>query len=290
MSIRTAGLTVVSILLVLCGCAAQGLRQRPARPRQDYARNQLISLVSKNMEGLDRFRTKGGRLSGKMPTDKGKTQSYNLDGVVILYDSPRNFYLSGSYVGRQGLVVGSNKQNYWLGVMTDPSRFYWGYWKNANRECNTWRTGGPMVLLEAVGQVRLRPQPIDDEDSILVGPALDKREYGNVLVYMAADEAGGWYIAKEVYVSPQEPLVIEKIVYRDPSGSPEAIITYSDHRPMPNGGFLAYQVHISWPAEQSEMRLSLGKVTLVNELPATAFQMPEAGTFGQVEQVDAKCK
>jgi len=281
-------LSSILVLFFFAGCVKPP--QKPMGPPIKYTQIELISLANRNMENLGRFRSKGGQLSGKIPTENGKTQNYDLNGVAVLYDNPRNLYLSGSYLGQPGLVIGSGKDKYWMGVMTDPSRLYWGYWKNAGRECNKWRTGGPMRLLEALGQIQLRPQPMGHEEQLLAGPALYQQNEANVLFYFSADEVGTWYIAKEVRLSTHPPIVVNKIIYYDAKGNIETVINFSDHRAVAGGGLMAHKIQMIWPGEKSEMKLNLGKVTLVPELPKEAFVMPDPGTFNEVEQVDKNCK
>jgi hypothetical protein len=277
-------------LVAMMGCVAQVKPTIPAGPPPSYSLTEIISKAKDNTANLDRFRAKGGRLSGEFPTDKGKTRHYDLDGVAIRYEGPRNLYLSGNMLGSPALLIGSNKEKYWLGVMNDPSRLNWGYWKFADHEANPWRMGGPVKLMEALGQIKFRNEGGEGEGKALAGPALHRQDDANVLLYFSPDEIGNWYIAKEIYLSRHDPILVNKIIYYKPDGNQELVVVFSDHAQVPGGGTMAYTVEMTWPAEKGSMKLSLGKVTLGETHPEGAFSMPDVSTFHDVEQVDANCK
>ena len=179
---ENAKLFVLGILILATGCT-QKQQQILTTPAPKYSMTEILSKAQKNMENLDRFRAKGGQLSGEIPTDKGKLRHYDLDGVAIRYEGPRNLYLSGNMLGSPALLLGSNKEKYWLGVMTDPSRLHWGYWKFADHEANPWRMGGPVKLMEALGQIKFRNEGAEGEGKPLAGPALHRQDDANVLLY-----------------------------------------------------------------------------------------------------------
>jgi hypothetical protein len=267
----------------LPGCKAT--EAKPLTPSQPprYSTPQLISMVEQNTQNLNCFRSKGGKLSSKILTDKG-LKKYDLDGVAVLYQQPKNMYLSGSFLGQPALQIGSNADRYWLGVMHDPSRLNWGFWKYADSECNEWRMGGPMKLLEAIGQVNLR-----DLEGKLLGPVLKRDPSANILMYMAVDMDNNWFIAKEVFLSSCEPIVIDRIIYYNPDGTEYLVIRFSDYEDVGPGARMAQQIRLDWPADQSYMQLNHGRVTLNANLPQAAFTMPDPGTFNEVDQVDSKC-
>ncbi len=277
---------LVAALLMSAGC----VQQIPKGPPPVYGLTELISKAQKNMENLDQFRSKGGRLSGEIPTDKGKTRHYDLDGVTVRYEGPKNLYLSGNMLGSPTLLIGSNPEKYWLGVLADPSRLHWGYWKFAENEDNPWRMGGPIRLMEALGRIKFRYEGAEVEGKPLAGPVLHRENDENLLLYFSPDEIGNWYIAKEIYLSQYDPIVVNKIIYYTPKGNQELLVEFSDHKQVSGGGIMAHKVGMTWPAEKGSMKLSLGKVTLGEKAPEGAFNMPELSSFQEVEQVDAGFK
>jgi hypothetical protein len=271
------------LLSSLAGCL-QPVQKVPTTPPPTFTLTELISKVDSNTENLKRFRSKGGRMTTKILTDKGLKQ-YDLDGVVILYENPRNMYLSGGFLGHPALQIGSNQEKYWLGVMHDPSRLYWGYWKFADAECNEWKMGGPMKLMEAIGQVNLR-----NLEGKLLGPVLRRNKDANVLMYMAVDDAGNWYIAKEILLSQYEPIVVNKITYYNADSSEYLIISFFDYKQSGPGTLMARRVELNWPADQGYMKLTMGRPRQEKSFPEAAFVMPDPATFNDVTQVDSKCK
>jgi hypothetical protein len=150
--------------------------------------------------------------------------------------------------------------------------------------------GGPIRLMEALGRIKFRNEGADGEGKPLAGPALHREGEANTLLYFSPDEIGNWYIAKEIYLSQYDPIVVNKIIYYKPDGSPELLINFSDHKQVSGGGIMAHRIEMIWPGEKSSMKLSLGKVTLGEKAPDGAFNMPEISSFREVEQVDANCK
>ncbi len=277
--VSVAGMLVLTSMI---GCVAP--QKEPTTPPPAYTLTELISKVDQSTENLQRFRSKGGRMTSKILTDKGLKQ-YDLDGVVILYESPRNMYLSGGFLGHPALQIGSNRERYWLGVMHDPSRFYWGWWKFADSECNEWKMGGPMKLMEAIGRVNLR-----NLEGKLLGPVLRRNKEANVLMYMAVDQAGNWYIAKEALLSLHEPIVVNKIIYYNEDGSEYLVISFSDYKQSEPGTLMARRIELNWPADQGYIKLTMGKPRIEKSFPEAAFVMPDPDTFNEVIQVDSKCK
>ncbi|MFA5865933.1 MAG: hypothetical protein WC975_14770 [Phycisphaerae bacterium] len=275
-------LTLVFVLVsvMAAGCAQMPRQTMPAKP---YSIQELIDQTEQNAQNSARFRSKGGRMSVKISTDKG-LKRYDLDAVLVLYEQPKHLYLTGSFLGHPALQIGSNAQNYWLGVMPEPSQLHWGYWKFVDSERNSWRMGGPIKLMEALGQINLR-QP----EGNLSTPTLERRKNDNILKYTAKDPKRGSYLAKEVFITPYATPTISQIVYYNPDGSVELTTTYSNYLPMGNGQ-MANKVELVWPADKSYMRLTLGKVAAVESLPAEAFKMPDASAFAEVVQVDEKCQ
>ena len=271
------------IFVMPLSCVEKRKPQSP--PPLNYALPELISRIEQNTNNLQRFRSKGGRLMSKIPTDKG-IKRFDLDGVVILFEKPKRLYLSGSYLGSPALQIGSNDQTYWLGVLKDPQQLHWGYWKNADLECNTWRMGIPLKLMEALGQIDIR-----DVQKKFSGPVvMQRRENANVLMYNSVDSAGSGYIAKEIYITQYEPILITKIIYYKPDGSHEMTIDYSNYKPVINGCMMATKVILNCPSEECIMSITLGKITPVDTLPEGAFATPNTSDFETVEQVDIDCK
>lgn len=279
-------ISMVAVVIGLGGCVQQQkkIQKEMESSPPNYSMQELIAKMDQNTKNLSRFRSKGGRLSCKIKTDKG-LKHYDLDGVVVLYDDPKNLFLSGGFLGQPAMQLGSNQDCYWLAVMHDPSKMFWGYWKYAESEKNKWQTGGPMKLLEAIGQINLR-----NLEGKLLGPVLRREPEANVFMYMAVDTNGDWYIAKEIFLSRREPIQANKIIYYNADGSEYLVITFAKYEEVATGARMARNVEMYWPADESFMKLHFGRTTLQESLPRAAFTMPDPNTFSEVEQVDRDCK
>lgn len=286
---KRAATVMILVAGALAGCVEkQGPRLTPETAPK-FTLQELVTKVEQNTANLTRYRSTGGSLSGRIPTDKG-LKNYDLGGVAVLYECPRRLYLAGNMAGQPAVQIGSNDQTYWLGILKDPSQIHWGYWKFANLECNTWKTTGPQKLIEALGRVSLRPAGPAEGPDALAGPVLQRRDEGNVLVYTATTPEGRAYCAKEVVLSFDEPIRITRIVYHDPDGADQLVITFSDFRSFGEGAWMAQKVELNWPRNNGYMKLRLRNINPGASLNSEAFVMPDFGSYSEVFQVDSECQ
>jgi len=271
-------LVIVGSMIAAGGCAAI---RKPQGPAPKYSLEELVSKVKQNTQGLGQFRSDRGNMMAKIPTDKGRKR-FDLDGVVLLYEQPKNLYLTGNYLGQTTLQIGSNPENYWVAIMHDPSQFRWGYWRFADQECNKWKKTSPLILLDAIGPVNLA------QTSGKMGrPVLRTTEEANILSYESTE---GRFSAKEVYLSRYDPIVVTKIVYYNADRTEHATIVFSKHEEVAPGTYMAKRVELNWPTENSYMRINFGRVNLQAQINAAAFTMPSSSDYSEVEQVDIDCK
>ncbi len=270
---------VAAILFSVWGCNVPN-RNRVSVKR--YTVSGLINIIESNISKIKKIRCKGGSITIKLPPEE-KSRRFDLSGLVLLYQQPRDFYMSANILGQPKLYVGSNEQRYWIGVIENKSTLRWGYWKNADRECNRARTG-PEKLLEAFGVVNLK-------DTNYIGPFLQVRNHTNVLLYgKLSVNSGEWYFAKEIHITETEPIVIKKIVYFTERNEKELIIDLSGYRKLSSGGYIPSRIELYWPKHESFMKIRLGKITIPNSLPPSAFEFPNLDSYDVIEQLDKDCK
>jgi len=278
MKTLVGGVVCLAAMAGVVGCV--GIT-RPKGPPKDYSLQELVTMAEQNQSGLDRFRSKGGRMSGNIPTDKGN-RHYDVDGVAVRYEKPRDMLLTGTVLGKPAVQIGSNPEHYWLATFNDPNTLYWGDWAYAEHKRNPWRMAGPVKIMEALGQVNFR-----SGNGSTGGPGLVRTADGNILQYRSGTPP---HVTKEIYLTRYEPIVVSKIVYYDPSGAEEVRMLFADHQPLAGGAWMAKKIDLVWPKENRDLKLRLGKVIPGETHPEGAFVLPDPATFEQQEQVDRECR
>jgi hypothetical protein len=173
-----------------------------------------------------------------------------------------------------------------VGVIPKLNELSWGYWKYADRPCNEARMAAPTRLTEILGQLRIM-----DMSGTYLGPVLQDRPPYHVLMYMAVDEKGNWYVAREILLSDVNDRVQPvKIVYYDAEGGVEMAVGMSDYRAVTYDGKTAYvagRLELSVPKKDTTMKLNLGRVEVLDK--PMNFEMPDPTTFGNVKRFDREC-
>ncbi len=269
---------VLTFIAAIAGCNGA---KRKISPKK-YTATELINLLNANSAKINKIRCKGGSISIKLPPEE-RNRRIDMGGLVLLFQRQRDFYMSANILGQPKLYIGSNDEKYWIGVLENRSTLRWGYWKNADRKCNSARTG-PQKLLEAFGIVNFK-------DVKYLGPFLQIRDNANVLMYgQLSANRGEWYFAKEIHISRYEPIVITKIVYFTESNETELVIDLSDYRKLASGGYFPGRISLYWPSHDSFMKIRLGKITMPESLPLSAFEFPDIEGYDIIEQIDKDCK
>ncbi|NLX05145.1 MAG: hypothetical protein GXY33_08380 [Phycisphaerae bacterium] len=281
MVVRRA-LTTAGVLgaLWMAGCA-------PQRPFEPLSTAEAVTRAERELQPLRSFRSKGGNL-GVLLTDEKGSHRFPLGGLNVLFDGPKSLYLSASVPGTPAaLLIGSNEEQYWLGIKPQVSTLWWGRWKYVDQPCNEWRLAAPNRLVEALGQVNIR-----DLSGQYLGPVVQNRKPFHVLMYLAVDDEGFWYIAREIYLDPNDRLSVAKIMYLDPQGQADMEMRFADYRFVEDGehqGYVPERIELYWPKDKSHMKLKLGPIEAREEFHPRAFQMPDKTLYERAEQVDIEC-
>lgn len=258
------------IIFSFSGCATG----RKTKEYKRYRVSELVEAIKQNTEKLVSIRCKGGSLAVRLPEEEG-AKRIDFDGLVVLYQPPYNFYLSANAFGEPRLIIGSNKNFFWIEVLTDPSRLYWGSWRESASSADNLAA----AFLESLGYI----QPVSP---YYIGPFLQIREDCNVLMYGKLSDRGEWYFAKELQLTRSEPILVNKIIYFEPDGMPSVIIRLRDHLRLESGAYIAKRVEIDFPQKKSFAYATLGRIEEVKDgLPAAAFEFPDIEYFDQVKQL-----
>jgi len=271
-------LPVMALVVISVGCAPKSFQRRS-----------LVDLMKDSRDDLapvKLFRAKDGRMTAQFPDENDKLQRLNLEGMNLVFAAPRGLYISASYVNRPALRIGSNDKRYWLAILLpDARQLQWGLWKYADQQCNSFRMGANR-LIEALGQVNLR-----ELAGKFLGPVLQTRPPYHVLMYMAVDEPGNWYYAKEIFLRyEKDRLSVSRIVYYDPEEQPEMEIVLGDYRKITAGGQIGYvpgTIELKMERHRSYMKLTLGRIDVPDDVPA--FNFPSLDAYDTVKRVDEQC-
>jgi len=271
-----------SAVVVICvGCAPKAFERRSLP--------QLMQLADRDLAPVKAFRAKHGTMTVEFPDpdNPDKIHRHTLSGVHVVFVGPRGLYLSASYLNRPVLQIGSNDDRYWCGVLLpDVSQLSWGYWKYVGQAGSPLRTGAPDRLIEALGQVKLR-----ELSGRFLGPVLPARAPYNVLMYLAVDEPGNWYVAREIVLELiKDRLSVSRIVYYNPAGRIELAMNLSNYRKVTDAGQTGYVpgiIELTSELHKSYMKLKLGKVEVAKKI--VPFRFPDTDAFDVVERVDKEC-
>jgi len=277
-------LAVVLWVLICPGCNSH---RPPAF--QPHLKSEILERASRDLKHPGAIRCKGGHLTAQLTDEKG-SHRYDLD-MTLLYQAPRRLYVSGKVIIEPQIYIRSNNERYWLELTGKHDKLYWGYWKNADRECNTWRIAGPNRLVEALGQIDL-----SNLAGKYIGPFMQRRPPYHVFIYGAVDDKNDWYFAKEICLTVADRVEVSKIVYRDANGDIELEINFDDYRNVGSGDgeswYLAHKIELNWPGRNSYLKLNLGRITIPANIREQAFEFPDIKRYKEedVEQVDRDCK
>ncbi len=256
------------VTFIFTGCS----QIKPKEPPRKYSVNELIKIIQKNTSKFRPIRCKGGTLTIKLPKDKGGDK-IDFDGLVVLYQPERRFYLSGTILGKPLLIMGSNDERLWIEILKEPTKLYWGKWKEIDPRKNLTN-----AFIEAIGYVK----PISTD---YIGPFLQIRKDCNALMYGKLNEKGEWFFAKEIHLTRYEPILIKRIVYFNPDNTPTLIINLSNHIQISSGAYVPRRIEIIFPEEASYAKVNLGKIEVKDQLPTPAFQFPDTEFFEKVHQI-----
>lgn len=267
----------IPLMIVALAVAGCGLRQPPFR---EIPLQELRPLAEAGLERPTGIRGRDGRMTVEIFDAKGGSDRHRLD-LTLRYKAARNLYLTGNFLGKSQVRIGSNEERYWLLVVPEGKKLWWGYWSDVEKAEADDDLVPAKRLLEALGQVNLDPPAGAD------GPWPQRREQRYALLYTARDKLGRGYIAKEIFLTASDPVLVSRIVYYDPDGKIEMEIKLDDYRYIKDegagAGYLARTIELNWPG-LTQMKLKLGRVKSI-DIGMAAFEFPAPDEYDQQEQI-----
>lgn len=271
----------LAICLVLAGC---GPNHR--QPLRQLTLAEAVGHVNANNLQINQFRSKHVNLIIKFKDQDGHNHRYDLSGASLIYQRPMDLYLSANHLGGRAMLIGSNQNRYWLGIVPQENTLWWGLWANSGRECSGRLYIELDKLLEALG-VGLLAVPDDN----FFGPMLQVRKDANVLVYGAWDrDLQQHYIAREIHLQRRKPFLIKQIVYYNRQGHKTLTMTLGRYRHLgADGPQLAHHLEMIWPDQEGKFTADLSWVKMDTALSPRTFDFPDITAYDNVHQIDADC-
>lgn len=206
-----------------------------------------------------------------------------LDGSLLV-QKPRNFRLVGKFplTGSQEVLVGSNQERFWFYIPRMQDALMHCSYTDFEKGVELPFPFDPEWVLEAMGMAHV---PADGAKKI------DVDEKAKTVRLVQDGNLHGQRVKKVTvcYLAPMSrdvPQVKARIVY-DERGKVICQATTKSVTRMPIGrnsrGENVYAtvpqvVKLEWPAQDASLELDLGKVRINQQLPMSAFQMPDLGS------------
>jgi hypothetical protein len=224
------GVVTAAALIVLCGCAAPIQEPVQVQPAKKTVAESLSAL--RQLENAVPLKADGQCLL-QYHDEKGKQKREHFP-VKMWMNPPVEIYMQGDVAfDPKGIVLGSNKDEFWLAVrLKEISGYWYGRW--SERDFPDRLMINPRLVLEALGTVA----PEDQESW-----SLSKEDEFDVLT-----RRDGGVATKKIYISIGDYL-IRKIEYFSAGGRPVIVMELSKYRKVSENFFAPGVVKIANSAE-----------------------------------------
>ncbi len=200
--------------------------------------------------------------------------------VKLWVNPPAEIYLQGDVAfDPKGLVLGSNKKEFWLSLKPkEISSYWWGRWDEQN--CLQKLMISPRLVLEALGA-----ETVGDKESWL----LSKEGAFDVLT-----KQEGAVETEKIYINTCDYLV-RKIEYLNADGRPVVVVELDRYKQVSKDDFVPAAVKITnFAADGSEdsARLSLDTIRPANFTEKQCnrlFTRPEQAGFEHIYKFGKNC-
>ncbi len=224
---RLVGIIVVVMplsVLAIIGCAPQMQESLKICPGMATV-PQSLSLLKSHSEKMTPLKANGRCRSQFFADGKKYDESFN---IKLWVNPPDEIYMQGDiFFNPKGIILGSNKGQFWMLIKPELSRYTWGNWfeQNSPEELVI----NPKTLLEALGFTDLSSE---DNWSLYNEGAFD---------VLRKQEKNG--TIKKVYVSSCDYRV-RKIEYSDMSSRVVAVVEMNKYKQVAEGLFVPTVIKI----------------------------------------------
>jgi hypothetical protein len=271
-------------LTALCGCPPHHAELQVHAP---LSLPDAVELINANHRLLNStLKAVGGHARGQIVDTDGKVRHFDLD-AALLVKPPRCLRLDLKALLESQLVFGSNATKYWV---VQPAADALSYGRHDARLVP--RAGDliirPDLLVEALG---LNPLPTDTLGD--AGPIQRITPEYQQLLFLAYEESGQGYIAKEYWISRRDPQLVTRIIFRDPSGQVALDSQIGNYRRSgPDEPLLPRHIRMSVPASRCWLEFTTWNWKPMAEVsadhPAFAFPLERGETFERIVDLDVE--
>ena len=225
-------IAIVLSALVLGGCKPGMRKPLPICAGKASAGESILALESQG-EKVAPLKAKGSCLLEYYTEGKRKPEKEPIRPVRLWMNPPSEILLHGDVaLNARGVVLGANKDEFWLAIKPKISSYWWGQWSDGNNVQSL--VLNPKIVLEAVGIVVIESNVVGHGDWILSndGPfdILTRRSVDGVMI-------------KRIYVCSCDYLV-RKIEYFDEFGQVAVVAELEDYKEVAEGFFVPTYMNV----------------------------------------------
>lgn len=259
------GLTTAFLIAGLfAGCAAA-----PEKPVGYYGPTETLAAlalkINRNADAIPTLYAHHYIEANIKDSETGKTHFVNATGDLFVL-KPRELWLRAKKDPIPVFELGSTQDRYWLTVLIDPARHWWGYHKNAD---------DPRIA----GKIPIRPDLLGEVlgigaigKSLLDLPAPTMRFNNDHDCYMLTwhDEVGDHWVARKEIWYDRSTLTARKVLLFDGDGRVIVRANLGKHvqiktnQPEDQRPWIATDYDLYFPESQSTMKIRLSDVALTS--------------------------
>ena len=262
----------IALALAVPGC--MGPKVSVLLPPKPATTGEVIRRVNANNRRISGVYGARCAMTGRVVGDAGESWPVDLSGPLRARP-PRELRLDLRHALASALLVGSNTERYWLRILLDVKKLWWGRHDEGAGDLADMPLIRADQVIEALG-ISVLP----GERSGLLGPLHLVSDDGerDVLIYCSDSELAGLVHVREYHVDRRLPCIIRRIVVRDGFGQVTMQAELSDHATIgEDGPVTARRIALSWPQQGSRLTLRLSGRKLLDvpaERAARLFGFP----------------
>jgi len=221
----------LTAVVILGGCKP-GFRELPICPGKASMAESLLTIESKAQKAGQLKATGKCKLEYYVE-DKRKPEKEPLNPIRLFMNPPAQIVLHGEVpFDQRGVILGANKDEFWLGIKPKISSYYMGRWSDGNDVHIP--VLNPKIVLEAVGIVSVESDMAGHGDWTLSnkGPydVLTRKDPDGLLI-------------KRIHLCSCDYLV-RKIEYFDDFGQVSVVAELEDYKEAAEGFFVPRYINI----------------------------------------------
>lgn len=270
--------SLITAVVILGGCKPDMRKPPPICPGKASVGESLSTLRSQ-ARNVTSLRAAGSCVLEYYDENKRKPEKEPLNPLRLYMNPPAEIALHGETpFDQRGVILGSNKDEFWLAIKPKISSYWWGRWSDGND--GERLVLNPKIVLEAVGIVSLESDVVGHGDWTLSneGPF-------DILTRRSADGVP----VKRIYICSCDYLV-RKIEYFDDFGQVTVRAELEDYKEAAEGFFVPTRINVvkrGYGEKDDSVRVKLKSVkpmTFSKEQRDVLF-LPRPGRYKHVYQI-----